>query len=164
MDESHGSDYGHTPTPELLVLDNLNSPEGIESWLVNNTRFGDITYGLPNIPKVKLNRDHLILLYDNEQDPNIVSYINGMNREQLDYFRDFIPSNRGQEELAKLDKKWLEDAIRLGGYSNALDFAHRNIADFVTQSSRARAYFVLANRDKPEMFRDYSNELEVAAA
>jgi hypothetical protein len=159
--------------PKARVFYVFDNPEFVGRWLLGNTLFDETE--LNSFEFYNLGNEHLRLLLENGEDPTIVKYVWGMSPRQLDYFRRFEPTQLGHRELMSLGARWIEQAEQLGGIEEDAEFLKRRRDEAVLDSARARAYWVLSERDRaqelwrvgadsrsPE-FEDFYSELERAA-
>lgn len=126
-----------------------SSLSDVEKWVVDNTPITERE--IRNIKRLDPHNGELALIFNNGEDPYIISLVRGMSDEQLDYFRSFCLNDIGMGELLSLDERWAGDKIRFEHLTERdLVSSHREAANRLFRE--ARGYYVLANRTR-EVFK-----------
>ena len=135
---------------EFWVFPKLDDKKDIKKWLLEERLFDYEEVGRLG---AQLNNAHLTLLANNGEDPIAISLIYGMNRDQLDRFKKYIPSEKGQENLDALNKRWMIDNMKFEDLTQEEYIRIEKIRNNLL-AKRARAYWTIENRYNKEMFRE----------
>lgn len=120
----------------------------VEKWLISNVGFSESE--LRGIPRASLSHEALALIFQNREDPYLLSITRGMQDKQLARFSKFNLTELGARNMALLNLRWANDEAYFGRMSE-YQLMQFEFQRHMRLFQEARAYFVLYNRDDPKI-------------